>query len=407
VIDNALAGKKGIEDTAASDSAQEEIAEQEEKARQLFEGAEEGAEHDTSAVAEREVTSFSEYLVGLGSQIGALERNKGKVSDILVRKDVHEALERAGLGGSTFLWGHEVEKRGTSVFRPLFYVKSRAELRGDIIKDAQASIARGGLEAGQWEVNLELNAQGARKFSRVTGANVGKFLAIVLDSTVYSAPTIRQKIPHGRAQITGSFTAEDAKGLAIVLRAGALPAPVKIIEERTVGPSLGQDSIAKGLQASILGFIIVVLFMAFYYKLSGIIADAALFLNIVFVLALMASVNATLTLPGLAGLILTIGMSVDANVIIFERIREELAVGKTVRSAIDAGYSRAMLTILDANITTLITAGILYMVGTGPIKGFAVTLSFGIIASMFTAILVTRVIFNLITGSRNMKSLSI
>jgi preprotein translocase subunit SecD len=211
----------------------------------------------------------------------------------------------------------------------------------------------------------------------------------------------------GRAEITGSFSMEEAKNLAVVLRAGALPAPVNVIEERTVGPSLGQDSIVKGLYASAIGFALVVLFMAVYYKLSGVIADIALFLNLIFVLAIMAGINATLTLPGIAGLILIIGMSVDANVIIFERIREELKIGKTVRSAIDAGYSRAFLTIMDANITTLITAFILLWVGTGPIKGFAITLIFGIIVSLFTALFVTRVIFNVATAQGSSTRLSI
>ncbi|MBD3390806.1 MAG: protein translocase subunit SecD [Chitinivibrionales bacterium] len=408
VIDNALAGKAGKDDdTAAVDSAAEKLAEEEEKARALFEAGVEEEAADTVGAGDEDIVSFSEHLVAIGSQVGVLERNKAKVSDILARKDVQEALERTGMGGSTFLWGHELEKQGNSAFRPLYYVKSRAELRGDIIKDAQAAIAQGGMEAGQWEVNLELNRDGARKFSRVTGANVGKFLAIVLDSTVYSAPQIRQKIPHGRAQITGNFPAQEAKGLAIVLRAGALPAPVNIIEERTVGPSLGQDSIATGLKACIIGFVIVVVFMLIYYRMSGAIADAALFLNILFVLALMASVNATLTLPGIAGLILIIGMAVDANVIIFERIREELAIGKTVRSAIDAGYSRAFLTIMDANVTTLIVVLILLWIGTGPIKGFAITMIFGILVSLFTALFVTRVIFNLVTGSRAPEKLSI
>jgi preprotein translocase subunit SecD len=263
------------------------------------------------------------------------------------------------------------------------------------------------MEAGQAVVNLEMNRDGARRFSRVTAVNVQKFLAIVLDSTVYSAPQIRQKISQGQAQITGSFTNDEAKALAVVLPAGALPAPVTIEEERTVGPSLGQDSIIKGVNAFILGFILIIIFMIIYYKLSGVIADLALFLNLIFVLSIMASIGATLTLPGIAGLILTIGMAIDANVIIFERIREELSIGKTIRSAVDAGYSRAFVTIMDANITTLFTAAILMWVGTGPIKGFAITMIFGIIVSLFTALFLTRVIFNIITSSKNLKKLSI
>ena len=223
----------------------------------------------------------------------------------------------------------------------------------------------------------------ARRFSSVTAANVNKFLAIVLDSTVYSAPRIIQKIPLGRAEITGSFTMEEAKNLAIVLRAGALPAPVKIIEERVVGPSLGQDSIEKGMLATIIGTALVFAFMLFYYRLSGIIALVALIINIAIVLAVMAGVNATLTLPGIAGIILLIGMGVDANVIIFERVREELRLGKTVRSAIDAGYSNAFVTIMDSNLTTLITAFILLWKAQA--QSVAVTLIFGISVT-FTAL---------------------
>ncbi len=412
-IDAALKGTAPAEvdtaDTAAQDTA---LTEEQEAARRLFEGVETEEERDTADTAvvaeeEEQPSSLSEYLVGIGSQVGVLERNRGKVNQLLARREAQEALQRVGLGSSEFLWGHEIEQYDNKNFRPLFFVKERAELRGDIIREARSSIAQGGLEAGQAVVDLELNREGARRFSRVTGLNVNKFLAIVLDNTVYSAPQIRQKIPNGRAQITGSFTMEEARNLAIVLRAGALPAPVNIIEERTVGPSLGQDSIRKAAQAFMVGFLIVIAFMLLYYRGSGVIADVAVLLNLVFVMAIMASVSATLTLPGIAGLILIIGMAVDANVIIFERIREELDIGKTIRSAIDSGYSRAFITIMDANITTLITAFILLWVGTGPIKGFAVTLIFGIIVSLFTSLFVTRVIFNMVTANRNLKKLSI
>ncbi len=224
---------------------------------------------------------------------------------------------------------------------------------------------------------------------------------------MFSAPVIKQKIPLGRAQITGNFSVDEARNLAIVLRAGALPAPLNIVEERTIGPSLGQDSIRKGMYAVLAGSVLVVLFMLVYYRVSGTIATFALVLNLLFVLAVMAGINATLTLPGIAGLVLMVGMAVDANVIIFERIREELRVGKTVRSAIAAGYSRAIQTILDANITTLITAFILLWIGTGPIKGFAITLIFGIIMSFFTAVFITRIIMDLLTASPKVSSISI
>jgi preprotein translocase subunit SecD len=256
-------------------------------------------------------------------------------------------------------------------------------------------------------VSITFDKKGARDFERITGDNVNKRLAIVLDDTVASAPVIQEKIAGGKARITGNFTLDEAKDLSIVLRAGALPAPVSILEERTVGPSLGADSIRKGLISMLIGGILVVLFMIAYYKGAGIIADLALVLDIVLIAGGLAAAKATLTLPGIAGIILTIGMAVDANVIIFERVREELALGRTPRAAIDAGFNRATLTILDANVTTLIAAIVLFQFGTGPVKGFAVTLSLGVVASMFTALVVSRLIFDYILGSRKVKTLSI
>jgi preprotein translocase subunit SecD len=232
-------------------------------------------------------------------------------------------------------------------------------------------------------------------------------LAIVLDDNVYSAPVIQDRISGGNAIIEGQFTMEEAKDLAVVLRAGSLPAPVKILEERTVGPSLGRDSIRKGLFSMVVGGVLVVAFMIIYYSGSGIIADLALILNIVLIMAGLAALRATLTLPGIAGIILTIGMAVDANVLIFERVREELRLGKTIKAALDSGYAKATLTILDANVTTLIAAVVLFQFGTGPVRGFAVTLSLGIIASMFTAIFGTRLLFDFLLQKRKMKRLSI
>jgi protein-export membrane protein SecD len=256
-------------------------------------------------------------------------------------------------------------------------------------------------------VSFQFNRRGAREFSRFTGENVGRFTAIVLDGNIKSYPIIRNKIPNGQGVIEGSFTDEEAKDLAIVLRAGALPAPMFIREERTVGPSLGSDSIRMGIRAALFGLCAVVLFMLIYYKLSGAIASLALLFNLIILFGLLAYLGAALTLPGIAGVILTIGMAIDANVLIFERIREELRKAKTIRSAIDAGYDRAFTTILDANLTTLITAVVLWQFGTGPIKGFATTLSIGIIASMFTALVFSRLIFNLWTRSGRVKTLSI
>ncbi len=413
IIDAVVAGKE-VSDTALTDSAAIEQEEAQSLADRMFGGEEQDtATVDTAgAAAESEsglledVRSFHELLTAIGDQIGASTKNKPKVNAILERTDVRKALENAGLGGNIFLWSHDSTVVKGQPFQTLYYLKGRAEMKGDVIKDAWPELDQGGLSGG-YTVSLELNHRGARRFSRVTGANVGRNLAIVLDSTVYSSPNIKQKIPLGRAEITGNFSMEEARNLSIVLRAGALPAELSVIEERTIGPSLGQDSVMKGMYAAIGGMVLVVVFMAIYYGLSGIVADFALLLNLVFVLAIMAGINATLTLPGIAGLVLIIGMSVDANVIVFERIREELRVGKTVRSAIAAGYSRALLTILDANITTLITAMILLWIGTGPIRGFAITLIIGIIVSLFTALFVTRVIFDLITARGSVKKLSI
>jgi preprotein translocase subunit SecD len=285
-----------------------------------------------------------------------------------------------------------------------FLLKKRTLLTGAYLTDARVQIDS---QFNEPYVSINFDKKGARIFERITADNVNKRLAIVLDQNVYSAPVIQEKIAGGQARITGRFTAEEARDLAIVLRAGALPAPVNILEERTVGPSLGADSIHKGLLSMLIGGLLVVIFMIIYYKMAGLIADVALVLNIMLIGAGLAGFQATLTLPGIAGIILTIGMAVDANVIIFERVREELALGRTPRAAIDAGYSRATLTILDANVTTLIAAVVLFQFGTGPIKGFAVTLSLGVVASMFTALVLSRMIFDYILMYRQVKTLSI
>jgi preprotein translocase subunit SecD len=257
-------------------------------------------------------------------------------------------------------------------------------------------------------VSLELTGTGGRVFADLTSANVGRRLAIVLDGNLYSAPVIRERIPSGQAQITGGFTSEEATDLAIVLRAGALPAPVQILEERTVGPSLGADSIRMGVMSTALAAMAVVVFMLVYYRLSGLIADVALALNLLVLLAAMAGFHATLTLPGIAGVVLTIGMAVDTNILIFERIREELRSGKTVRAAIDSGFARAFRTVIDTHVTVLVSAAILYQFGTGPVKGFAVTLAIGIFASLFTAVFFTRLIFDLIyMRGRRVETISI
>ncbi|MDR2891970.1 MAG: protein translocase subunit SecD [Deltaproteobacteria bacterium] len=279
--------------------------------------------------------------------------------------------------------------------QPTMIVEREASLTGEYVDNAYQMFDSN----NQPGVSLSFNSSGAALFERITAENTGRNMAIVLDGKVYSAPVIREKISGGTASITGSFTIEEANDLALVLGSGSLPAKVSVLEERTVGPSLGQESIENGIRAALIGWAAVMIFIIIYYSLSGVIAAAMLLLDVVLLLAGMAAFGATLTLPGIAGIVLTIGMAVDANVLIFERIREELRVGATPTSAVSLGFSRAMLTIMDSNLTTIIATIILYQFGTGPIKGFAVTLSLGIIASMFTAIFVSRTIFDLwITG---------
>ena len=283
-------------------------------------------------------------------------------------------------------------------------VKKKAMITGELLTDAQVRIDS---QFNQPYVAIEFNSTGAKLFDQVTAANVGKRFAIVLDNTIYSAPVIRERISGGSAQITGSFTDKDAADLSIVLRAGSLPAPVKIIQNVTVGPSLGQDSIHKGLLAGLVGVVLVVIFMAIYYKLSGLLANMGMVLNIIFLMGALAALGATLTLPGIAAIVLLIGMSVDSNVLVFERNREELRLGKTPKAGVDAGYNKAFLTIMDSHVTTLITAAVLFQFGTGPVKGFAVSLSLGIIINLFTSLVATKVIFDLVLRSSKVKRISI
>ncbi|MBI3084706.1 MAG: protein translocase subunit SecD, partial [candidate division NC10 bacterium] len=293
------------------------------------------------------------------------------------------------------------EKRQVVGKRPIV-VQRQPIITGASLTDAKVQPD----DQGGWLVAFTLDREGGKIFGDFTGANIGRQLAIVLDDTVYSAPVVRSRIGD-RGQIEGSFTADSARDLAIVLRAGALPAPVKIIANLTVGPSLGQDSIQKGVRAAMLAAILVVLLMAFYYKLSGVIADFALVLNSIMLVGLLVAMRATLTLPGIAGIALGIGMAVDSNVLILERIREELKLGKTVRSAIDAGYDKAFVTIVDSHVTTLITAAALFLFGTGPVKGFAVTLSLGVAINLYSALVGTRVVYDWMTSRRELKKLSI
>ncbi len=283
------------------------------------------------------------------------------------------------------------QQDGKSIY-VLYLVNKTPELTGGVITDAQATIDPNTSGA---IVNMQMNSEGASDWARITGANIGKRIAIILDGAVYSAPNVINKIPSGNSQITGMANMEEAKLLEIVLKAGALPAPVSIIEERTVGPSLGEDSIRAGFKASIIGFFLVAIFMIFYYRRAGEIAAASLIFTILFILGVLAGFGATLTLPGIAGIILTIGMAVDANVLIYERIREEVATGKTVKASVDSGFAKANSAIIDSNITTFLTGIILYQFGSGPVQGFALTLMIGIVASLFSALVIAKLIFNI------------
>lgn len=305
--------------------------------------------------------------------------------------------------GDEILFDRIVNAETGKISKRPYLVKKRTIISGDLLTDARVSIG----QFNESFVSITFDSAGARLFDMVTAENVNKHLAIILDGNVYSAPRINERISGGKAQITGSFTTNEANDLAIALRAGALPAPVRIIQDVTVGPTLGGDSIRMGIRAGIIGTIAVIAIMAIYYRLSGIIAIFALGLNIILLIGALAALNATLTLPGIAGIILTVGMSVDSNVLIFERIREELRQGKTVRLAIAAGYDKAFLTIIDSHVTTLITALALFLFGTGPIKGFAVSLSLGVTINLFTAIVGTRVVFDLINSIKRMEKLSI
>jgi len=352
---------------------------------------------------------FSSLLIAIGNDLAISTSNLSKLQNILNQDNVKQVLDATG---SLFLtsnsaatlindFGEEEE-----VYL-LYHLIDNAELTGGVIEDAQMRLSQSGVSAGQATVQVEMNNEGSREWARITGSNINKRIAIVLDKKVHMAPVIRSQIFGGGTVIEGLDSIQEAEDIAIVLRAGSLPVPVTIQEERTVGASLGADSVSSGAYSMLIGLLIVILFIIFYYRMSGLIASFAVVWTLILLLGILALLGATLTLPGIAGLILTVGMSVDANVIIFERIKEELRNGKSVRSAIDAGYERAITTIVDANLTTGIAAAVLYQYGSGPIKGFATVLFWGIVVSMFTAIIVTRFIFDYVTSKRNIEELSI
>jgi SecD/SecF fusion protein len=343
---------------------------------------------------------FGSLLVGLpGGRLGVRVTDELEMKRILSEKDVQALIPRK----FQFLWGKDVEVIEGLRIRPLYFLKKRAEMTGQYIADASP----GRSPTGDIEVSLSFKGKGPKLFGSVTGANIGRQLAIVLDGAVYSAPVIQGKITQGRASITGIGDFKEAKLLATTLRAGSLPAPMEIVELRSVGPTLGQENIKRGVQAALIGLALVVAFMVLYYLGAGIIASFVLLMNLLIIGAILSMFHATLTLPGIAGIILTIGMAVDANVIIFERIREELRNKRSVRGAVDAGFKRAFSAIFDSNVTTVGMALILYNIGTGPIKGFGLTLTIGIAASMFTALFLTRLILEVFISKVNAQSLSI
>lgn len=332
------------------------------------------------------------------------EANKAKVDKLLITPAFKKAF-----GEYQLVWHNKDIQNGNVTYHQFFIVKAEAEMDGTTITDANPVMSSGDNATGAWEVAFAFNRQGARKFASVTGMNIKRRLAIILDGKLTVAPTINDRIPSGTGTIS-SFTAEEARDLAIVLKAGALPAPLEIMEKRVIGPSLGSDSIRSGVWAAIGGLVIVMIFMIYFYKLSGVFAVLALNLNIILLLSILGYFSATLTLPGIAGVILTIGMAVDANVLIFERIKEELRDMElrnkkyvTPYNAVNAGYEKAFSTIFDANITTFIAGIVLYQFGTGPIKGFALTLMIGILCSMYTAIIVTRLFADLVYNKDSKK----
>ncbi len=395
-IDDVLAGKN-LQDTTKIDAAETAktetrdtslIAADTSKDRQLSE-EEFKKEHPFFAIAMLDPQ-------GQSADAYVREGQKNLLTQYLNREEVQKIMPN----NVEFVYSAKSvgADKGENIYM-MYLVNKNPELTGGVITDAQANIDP---NTSSPIVSMEMNSEGATDWARITGANVGKRIAIMLDGVAFSAPVVRGKIPGGRSQIEGMADMEEAKLLEIVLKAGALPAPVDIIEERTVGPSLGQDSINSGLTASIIGYIAVGFFMILYYRKSGSIASAGLVFSILFILAILAGFGATLTLPGIAGIILTMGMAVDANVLIFERIREEMETGKTIKASIDGGFSKSFSAIFDSNITTFFTGLILYQFGTGPVQGFALTLMIGIVTSLFSALFISRLIFDILV-SKNSK----
>ena len=316
------------------------------------------------------------------------ESDRNRISALLENPEVKKVMP----DNIEFLYDAKPEKGNDGInYYRMYMVNKTAELTGGVVVDAQANIDP---TTSAPEVTMDMNNEGAREWARITGANIGKRCAVILDGQVYTAPTIQGKIPSGRSQITGSANMEEAKLLEIVLKAGALPAPIEILEQRVVGPSLGQDSISRGFNSAWIGYLIVAIFMIFYYKTAGSFADMGVMLTVLLTMGVLAAFQATLTLPGIAGVVLSMGMAVDANVLIYERIREELKTGKTYKAAVDAGFKISLSAIVDSNIVTLLTGIILYQFGSGPVQGFALTLIIGIVTSLFSQLVLVRLIFD-------------
>lgn len=387
-IDNVLAGKSLV-DSTKSDSI---LAADSNKTKTNLVKTDTTAEEKQKNIEkEHPFFTIAHLLDSQGRSADAAVRGdeREKLTRLLDRPDVQSVIPN----NVEFVYSAKPFRNtnDNKDYYTLYMVNKDPELTGGVITNARANIDPSTTAA---VVDMEMNSDGAAEWSRITGANIHKRIAIILDGVVFSAPVVQNKIPSGRSQISGMANMEEAKLLEIVLKAGALPAPVDIIEERTIGPSLGQDSVSKGLSSMIIGYVIVGLFMIFYYKRAGDVAAAMLVMIVLFIFGVLAGFGATLTLPGMAGIVLTMGMAVDANVLIYERIREELGVGKTLKASVDSGFSKAMPAIVDSNITTFLTGIILYQFGTGPVQGFALTLMIGIIASLFGAIIISRVIFD-------------
>jgi SecD/SecF fusion protein len=389
-IDEALAGASGY-DSLAADTTQKG-----KNKKELASKTTEEVKDTTNQQMSQEEFAKKHPFFNI-----ALINPQSKSADAYVKEENREkldmmlnspAVKKVMPNNVEFLYSAKtITAQDGSKMYTLYMVNKTPELTGGVITDAQANIDP---QTSAPIVTMQMNSEGAREWARITGSNIGKRIAIVLDNAVYSAPVVQNKIPSGNSQITGMKDMDEAKLMEIVLKAGALPAPVNIIEERTVGPSLGEDSITKGFRSAIIGFTMVGLFMLIIYARVGVIADIALFFAILFIFGFLAGFNATLTLPGIAGIVLTMGMAVDANVLIYERIREELAVGKTMKAAVDSGFKFSFATVIDSHVTTLITGIILYQFGTGPVQGFALTLIIGIFTSLFGALVISRVILD-------------